>query len=227
MAGAVEVVYISWPLPEAASERTGRQVGPLLRDGAQPSAARIVISTNIILQRCPVWSIHLQGNHSVLVSRSSVFVVKMNLWVLFIVLLQWQLSSAGLPPHAVPLTWPACLATSSPTFHLCFSSAMHPLLSTSVSSKINNPCLLYFYSQTSNLLFLTATQPTFIWVDIPDTITWVWWLFRLLPERLTVLSQLSLEFGHVSSSLPLATFKIQLFCLALAVTFISVSCYYL
>lgn len=73
-------------------------MGPLLRDGAQPSAARIVISTNIILQRCPVWSIHLQGNHSVLVSRSSpVFVAKMNLWVLFIVLLQWQLSSAGLP----------------------------------------------------------------------------------------------------------------------------------
>lgn len=60
-------------------------------------------------------------------------------------------------PHAVPLTWPACLATTFPNSPLCFPPSMRPLLSTAVFSKINNPSLLYFYPQTSNLLFLTLT----------------------------------------------------------------------
>ena len=82
-------------------------------------------------------------------------------------------------PHAVPLTWPACLSTTFPNSPLRFPPAMRPLLSTAVFSKINNPSLLYFYPQTSNLLFLTLTQPVFIWVEAFQTV---------LPERLPVIS---------------------------------------
>lgn len=117
-------------------------------------------------------------------------------------------------PHAVPLTWPACLSTTFPNSPLRFPPAMRPLLSTAVFSKINNTSLLYFYPQTSNLLFLHLPSQSSSGLRLFQTV---------LPERLPVLSLLSPEFGRVSSSLPLATCKIQPFCLALAITFISVS----